>query len=136
MGGYQRPDDRREDRPDRRLVENRPPGGRQVVTALRQRPLGQHQDRVFTTVTPGEAEAYAHDIVRRKVSRDAIMLSDEHAAYAGLNRMNIAYAIRHADRYAAEPGLNTNGVESFFVRVDGHWRAFIIALSERIWRSI
>src|SRR5947209_18919402 len=45
------------------------------------------------------------------------MISDEHAAYEHLDELNVAILIRHADAYAIGPGLNTNGVESFFVRL-------------------
>lgn len=117
VGGYQRPENRRQDRPDGRLVENAHPAGRQVVTALRQRPLGDLPDRVFTTVTPGEVEEYAEDIVRRKVTRRAIVLSDEHHAYAHLDRLNLTVRIRHADVFEIGPRLNTNSVESFYSRI-------------------
>jgi len=57
------------------------------------------------------------DIVANTVTRTAIVISDEHPAYATLNEMNPAFQIRHADAYELGPGLNTNGVESFFARV-------------------
>ena len=118
VGGYQRPPNRRQDRLDGRLIENAAPAGRQVVTALRQRPIAGLPDRVFTTVTPGEVEAYAQDIMTHKAARDAIIVSDEHPAYARLRRVNPdAIRVRHAEAYAAGPGLNTNLVESFFGRL-------------------
>lgn len=97
VGGFQRPDNRAQDRADGRLVENAAPAGRQVVTALRQRNHQHFTDRVFTTVTPGEIEVFAQNIVRRKVARTAVMMSDEHAAYARLDQLNVAIRIRHAD---------------------------------------
>ena len=53
VNNYNRPDNRRMDRPDFRLVENAAPGDAQTVTALRQRRqdvLGI-PDRVWATVT-------------------------------------------------------------------------------------
>ena len=89
-----------------------------MLTALRQRPLLGLPDRVFTTITPGEVVEYAEDIVLRKVTRRAVILSDEHRAYRHLADLNpMAFRIRHADAYAMGPGLNTNHVESFFGRV-------------------
>ena len=118
VGGHVRQANRRVDRADRRAAENRAPAGRQVITCVRQRPLGAFRDRVFSTVTPGEVPRYAEDIVERKVSRRAVILSDEHGAYAGLGRLNRAVVqVRHADALAFGPGLNTNGVESHFARV-------------------
>ena len=118
VGGFQRPENRRQDRADARLVEYANPAGRQVLTALRQRPLLGLPDRVFTTITPGEVVEYAEDIVLRKVTRRAVILSDEHRAYRHLADLNpMAFRIRHADAYAMGPGLNTNHVESFFGRV-------------------
>ena len=118
VGGYQRPQNRRRDRADARLVENAPPAGRQAVTALRQRPIAGLPDRVITAVTPGEVIEFAEDIVIRKVYRRAIVVSDEHPAYAHLGDFNPgAIRIRHVDAYGLGPGLNTNLVESFFSRV-------------------
>ena len=118
VGGHVRPNNRVVDRADRRAVENRAPAGRQVITTLRQRPFGALRDRVFSTVTPGEVHRYAEDIVERKVTRRAVMVSDEHGAYAGLNRLNRAVVqVRHAEALAFGPGINTNGVESHYARV-------------------
>ncbi len=118
VGGFQRPENRRQDRGNRRQLEHAHPAGRQVVTALRQRPVADLPDRVFTAVTPGEIAEYAEDIVVRKVTRRAVIVSDEHGAYANLGQLNaLAIRIRHADAYAMGPGLNTNLVESFFGRV-------------------
>ena len=118
VGGYQRPDNREIDRADRRRVQHAHPAGRQVVTALRQRPIIGLPDRVIKAITPGEVDTYAEDIVRRTTTRRAIMMSDEHPAYRRLHRVNAAaFRIRHADAYGMGPGLNTNGVGSFFGRL-------------------
>jgi transposase-like protein len=118
VGGHVRQENRAVDRADRRAVENRAPAGRQVITTLRQRPFGALRDRVFSTVTPGEVPRYAEDIVERKVARQAVILSDEHGAYAGLNRLNRGVVqVRHADALAFGSGINTNGVESHYSRV-------------------
>jgi hypothetical protein len=120
VNNYNRKDNRRMDRPNFQLPENAAPGMPQVITALRQRKqenLGI-PDRVWATVTPGEQQLYAQDIVNRKVTRTAIILSDEHGAYANLRDANpLAMRIRHADAYAFGPGMNTNGVESWYSRV-------------------
>ena len=117
VGGYARPENRAQDRADARLVENAPPGNRQVVTALRQRPFEGLPDRVITTVTPGEQQTYARDIVRRRVSRAAVILTDEHNAYRDLRDLNVVFHFPHADAFAFGPGRNTNRVESFFSRL-------------------
>jgi transposase-like protein len=120
VNNYNRPDNRRMDRPDFRMVDNAAPGMAQTITALRQRrqdDLGI-PDRVWATVTPGEQGRYAEDIVRRKVARTAIILSDEHRAYANLGDINpLVFHIRHNDAYGFGPGMNTNGVEGWFARV-------------------
>ena len=73
VGGHVRQANCRVDRADRRAAENRAPAGRQVITCLRQRPLGSFRDRVFSTVTPGELPRYVEDIVERKVFRRAVI---------------------------------------------------------------
>lgn len=117
--GHVRPANRRQDRVDRRLVENEDPAEPQAIMALRQRAVdGLFADRVFATVTPGEIPEYSQDLARRKVAPRALIITDEHGAYANLDLVNRrGLRIRHADNYAAGEGLNTNHVESFFTRV-------------------
>jgi transposase-like protein len=120
INNYNQRDNRKMDRPDFKFVENAAPGMHQVITALRQRRQDELgiKDRVWATVTPGEQQRYAEDIVRQKVSRTAVMLADEHGAYANLSDINpLTFRIRHADAYGFGPGMNTNGVEGWFARV-------------------
>ncbi len=117
VGGKLRPANRAVDRVDGRLRENAAPADRQVVTALRQRADVRSPDKTLAVVTPGELDTYVRDIVRRRVSRTAVMITDEHRAYQNLRMLNPHIRVNHQLEYAAGPGRNTNLVESFFSRL-------------------
>ncbi|WP_424140206.1 IS1595 family transposase [Roseomonas chloroacetimidivorans] len=117
VGGKPRPENRAIDRVDGRARENAAPADKQVVTALRQRPLGGEPDRTLAFVTPGESEAYIRDIVRRHVGPNTVLLSDEHPAYQSLKELNRYSTVNHKQHYSAGRGLNTNLVESYFTRL-------------------
>lgn len=117
FGQRVRLENRLEDRADGRLVANRPPHDEQTVMVVRQRPFDGLPDKVFTTVTPGERVPYARNIVRRKVTRDAVVVTDEHHAFADLDDLNLSFQVPHRYAYALGPDLNTNLAESFFSRM-------------------
>jgi hypothetical protein len=117
-GGHVRPENKAEDRVDRRLKANRSPD-RLCALAIRQRGMfGQ----TFTRIVREEDGDAAWSAVRDHVSRDAKVFADEHASYndlVGLNRMG---RVNHSQAYSSEDGTNTNFVESFFSRIQ---RAYI-----------
>lgn len=108
---------RRIDRVRRWYPQNRAPGRAQIVMVVRQREFEDLEDKVFTTVVPEEAMEFAHSIVGRKVSPDAVVLTDEHGAYRHLGDRNPHQAVNHYDGYADGPTMHTNNAESFFSRM-------------------
>lgn len=109
FGGHVRPENRVEDRKDRRLLQNLSPE-RRVVVVLRER-----QGRTVTAVTRREAEGVA--LARVRVSAGSRMFADEakhwnelHALFPHVGRIN------HSEAYSAD-GANTNQAESYFSRL-------------------
>ena len=112
IGGHIRPENRAEDRIDRRLARNQN-GKRRCVIAVRQR-----NGRTVTVVTKGEAAAVASGIIRQYVERNAVIVADEHPAYDVLHAMHaVVERVNHSQAYRGEDGVSTNQVESYFSRV-------------------
>jgi transposase-like protein len=108
FGGHIRPENRKEDRIDRRLAEHQT-GARRVVVALRQR-----KGRTLTFVRP--TEAHGVEIAETVVSRMATIYADEASHWDILHQAWPVSRINHSEAYSAD-GANTNAVESFFSRL-------------------
>lgn len=108
FGGVVRPANKKEDRKDRRLLENRS-DKRRVVIALRER-----HGRTRTFVRRSEAEGTA--LARQWVSKGSIMHADEAGHWDGLEAFFVAHRINHSEAYALD-GKDTNQVESYFSRL-------------------
>lgn len=108
FGGHIRPENRKEDRIDRRFAEHQT-GKRRVVVAVRQR-----RGRTLTFVRRSEAEGV--DIVRNVVRRDARLFADEASHWDVLHGAFETYRINHTEAYSAL-GISTNQAESYFSRL-------------------
>lgn len=108
FGGYIRPENKAEDRIDRRLAEHQT-GTRRVVIVARQR-----RGRTLTFVRPSEAEGV--DIVRKIVRRDALLFADEASHWDTLHGAFETYRINHSEAYSLR-GVSTNQAESYFSRL-------------------
>ncbi|WP_183438192.1 IS1595 family transposase [Methylobacterium sp. R2-1] len=109
FGGHVRPENRKEDRKDRRLKEHQT-GERRVVIVMRQR-----GGRTLTFVRKREAEGVA--LAKEHIAKGAKVYADEanhwddlEAAFPDAGRIN------HSEAYSAD-GANTNQAESFFARL-------------------
>jgi transposase-like protein len=108
FGGHVRPENRKEDRIDRRLAENRS-GLRRVVVALRQR-----RGRTLTSVFNSEDEAVP--MIRARVLPGSIIFADEASSWDILHGWYTAKRINHTVAFMDE-GVCTNQAESFFSRL-------------------
>jgi transposase-like protein len=108
FGGHIRPENKAEDRKDRRLAEHQT-GERRVVIVARQR-----KGRTLTFVRPTEAEGVA--IVRKIVRRDALLFADEASHWDALHASFETYRINHTEAYSLR-GVSTNQAESYFSRL-------------------
>lgn len=109
FGGTVRPENRKEDRKDRRLKANQSTE-RRVVIVLRER-NGQTITRVAKREAEGVALAEARITPRSKVFADEATHWDElEASFPNAGRIN------HSEAYSAD-GANTNQAESYFARL-------------------
>jgi len=107
-GGSIRPENRVEDRIDRRLAENQT-GKRRVVIAARQR-----QGRTLTFVVKSEADGV--EFVKRVVAKGAALHADEATHWDVLHSIFPVSRINHSEAYCAD-GSCTNAAESYFARL-------------------
>ena len=108
FGGHVRPENRKEDRKDRRRSENRD-ADRRVVVVLRER-----KGRTLPFVVKREAEGAA--IVRDRVAKGTELHADEASHWDPLEAFYDAHRINHSEAYSAN-GACTNQAESYFSRL-------------------
>lgn len=108
-GGYSKPANRKEDRKDRRILENQT-GKRQVVIAIRER-KGRTRAYVVKHEREGVALARQHVAPGSVVSADEASHWDRLAAHFPIERVD------HSKEYSGPNGESTNQAESFFSRV-------------------
>jgi hypothetical protein len=108
FGGHVRPENRKEDRKDRRLAKNKD-ADRRVVLVLRQR-----AGRTLPFVVRREAEGVA--IVLARVAGGAELHADEATHWDALEAHYAAQRINHGLAYSLD-GACTNQAESYFSRL-------------------
>ena len=108
FGGHVRPANAREDRVDRRLLQNRSPK-RRVVVALKQRG-GSTLARTFLR------EAEGVDFARERIAPGSTISADEIAHWGLLEPAFDVHRVNHSDAYSCD-GVHTNLAESFFARL-------------------
>ena len=108
VGGHVRPENRKEDRKDRRLAENKD-ADRRVVIALRER-----KGRTLTFVEKTEAAGVQHALGR--VAANSVMHADEASHWDTLHAYYTTTRINHSEQYS-DGYACTNQVESFFSRL-------------------
>ncbi|MGR3437984.1 IS1595 family transposase [Salipiger abyssi] len=108
FGGHVRPENRKEDRKDRRLKENQN-GKRRVVVVMRER-IG----RTLPKVVKAEAEGVA--LVSENVDRMSTLSADEASHWDLLHAGWVVDRINHSEVYS-DHGKHTNMAESFFSRL-------------------
>ena len=113
FGGYVKPENRKINRVDRRLRENRS-GKRKVVVGLRERgKTGRTIVGIF------ESEDQARPWIAERIDRQATVYADEAPAWDDIHATHRADRVNHSVEYATgENGVvNTNQMESFFSRL-------------------
>lgn len=108
FGGYVKPENKKEDRKDRRLKENQS-GKRRCVVVVRER-RGNTTPMVFKT------EAEATRWIARKVDGDTVIHADEAPSWNPLHARFDVRRIDHSVGYSLD-GACTNQAESFFSRL-------------------
>ena len=108
FGGYVKPSNRREDRKDRRLWQNKS-GKRQCVVIVRER-NGASLPAVF------KSEVQALNFIRSRVAKGTVINADESNAWNDLHSRYEMKRINHEEAYSMD-GACTNDAESFFSRL-------------------
>jgi transposase-like protein len=113
VGGHVRPENRKADRRDRRLAENRS-GKRQVVVVIRERALaGTSLGGTLPAVFPTEDAAAC--FIKARVDRASTVHAGESAAWNALHARFDTRRINHSVEYANDEAC-TNQAESYFAR--------------------
>ncbi|WP_136634947.1 IS1595 family transposase [Pseudooceanicola onchidii] len=108
FGGHVRPENRKEDRKDRRLKENQT-GKRRVVVVLRER-----DGRTLPFVAKQEAEGV--ELAKENVSRSATLTADEASHWDLLHAGWSVDRVNHSQVYS-DHGKHTNMAENYFSRL-------------------
>lgn len=108
FGGYVKPENKKEDRKDRRLKANQT-GKRRVVVVMRER-----NGRTLPFVADAEDEAVP--TILGRVARGSTIHADEAAGWDVLHTRYQTYRINHSIAYS-DNGACTNQAESYFSRL-------------------
>lgn len=108
FGGYVKPENRKEDRKDRRLKENQT-GKRRVVVIVRERG-GKSYPAVF------RSEDQAVDMIRSRVESGTTVYADEASSWDALHTSYETKRVNHSINYKDEDAC-TNQAESYFSRL-------------------
>lgn len=108
FGGYVKPANRKENRVDRRLAENRS-GKRRVVVVIREHG-GASLPAVF------KSEAAAIGFIRAHVKPGTVVSADEASSWDGLHGSFEMKRINHSEAYSLD-GACTNWAEEYFSRL-------------------
>lgn len=109
FGGHSKPENKIEDRADRRLVEEQT-GKRRVVVVVRER-----GGRTVTGVFKRESEGVA--LARARVPFGATVHADEARGWDVLHAHYDMHRVNHSVEYMSPTGANTNQAESYFSRL-------------------
>lgn len=108
FGGYLKPENKAEDRKDRRLSESQT-GKRKCVVVMRER-----KGRTLAFVTASEAAGAKR--IAAKVRKDATVYADEGKGWDQLHAVFAVQRVNHQVQFSDE-GVCTNQAESFFSRL-------------------
>ena len=109
FGGHVRPENKTDDRIDRRHKENKSPN-RRVVVAIRAR-----AGRTLTFVTKAESEGVV--LVKKTVEAGSVVYADEARHWDNLAGAFDMGRINHQESYSDLNGKHTNWAESYFSRL-------------------
>ena len=117
VNGHVRPNNRIENRIDRRLKENQDPDKRAVLVMRERHEVeGEGAYKTVTAVAKAETESAVNAFVARHVESGTTISADESNAYNSLHGSFKMERVNHSVEYMGKNGENTNQAESFFSR--------------------
>ena len=119
VNGYVRPENKKEDRIDRRKYENQNPKKRCIIV-VRQRHDGSTEyvgsKRTLTYILKNENSADIMDIANNIIEKGSEIHADEADAYNSLHGKFKMKRVNHSVEYFSEKGACSNQAESYFSR--------------------
>ena len=116
VGNYIRPENKKEDRKDRRLTENQNPNKRCVITIRERSAHGEGASKTKIFVVKSENQANLKALAQANIKSDAIVHADEATGYDALHALYEMKRVNHQLHYMGENGECTNQAESYFSR--------------------
>ncbi|MDH4130114.1 MAG: IS1595 family transposase [Spirochaetota bacterium] len=116
FGGYVKPENRKEDRIDRRLTENKT-GKKRAILTIRKRGF-EGAIKTLTFMLKSENQDDITSIVNQFVTKQSTIHADENTAYDLLHAKYEMKRVNHSiEYYNIETNACTNQAESFFSRM-------------------
>lgn len=119
VNGHVRPENRKEDRIDRRLVENQCPDKR-CIFVMRQEDEAADDiagsNKTLTFVIKSENQADVSKLAAQFVRKGTVIHADESNAYDVLHAKYDTRRVNHSVEYRSKEGITNNLAESYFSR--------------------
>jgi hypothetical protein len=120
VNGYIRPQNKKEDRIDRRLAEHQRPDKR-CVFVMRQKSTDADTGmsgatKTLTFILKGENQIDVGNLAHAFVKKGSIICADESNAYDALHAKFDTRRVNHSVEYRSDKGITNNLAESYFSR--------------------
>ncbi len=117
VNGYVRPHNKKENRVDRRLLENKNPNERCVIV-MREKDKESNigAKRTFTSVIKSENQTDIDNLTKKYLKTNAMVNADDNKAYDILHARFDTRRVNHQKEYRADDGTTNNLAESYFSR--------------------
>ena len=120
VNGYVRPENKKEDRVDRRLFENQREDKR-CVFVMRQKietvgDLIKGANKTLTFIIKAENQADVSKLAAAFVEKGSVICADESNAYDVLHAKFDTRRVNHSQEYRSDAGITNNLAESYFSR--------------------
>jgi transposase-like protein len=115
VNGHIRPENRKEDRVDRRLVENQRPDKR-CVFVMSQRAETDQNGKTLTFVIKSENQTDVGNLAKSFIQKGSVICADESNAYDALHAKFDTRRVNHSKEYRSTAGITNNLAESYFSR--------------------
>ncbi|MDI1279457.1 IS1595 family transposase [Methylobacter sp.] len=120
VNGYIRPQNKKEDRIDRRLAENQRPDKRCVFVRRQRIETAENEikgaEKTLTFVIKSENQSDVSKLATEFVKKGSMICADESNAYDVLHAKFDARRVNHALEYRSDAGITNNLAESYFSR--------------------
>ena len=111
---YIRPENKKEDRIDRRLAENQNPNKRCVLVMRQRGPQGANKS--ISVITLSENQDAVLKFAKKHIKEGSTLFADENTAYDVLHAHFNIQRVNHDIQYVGDNGESTNQAESLFAR--------------------